>query len=146
MKGVVNITASSTGCTDRQCHQVTDYGWNNYWHTRYEPNPWICFDFKDKTVRPTKYRLKSDGYWGGDHLIQWVIEGMNDGGSWEELDRRNTQDLNGTYITKTYDCQGMSPKSYRYLRLRATGKNSSNHDGLDLSEIEFFGVLNRHLI
>ena len=120
-KGVVNTTASSND--HNQCHQVTDYGWNNYWRTDDEPNSWICFDFKDKTVSLTKYSLKSDGA-GGGHLIQWVIEGSNDGGTWEELDSRNTQDLNGKYITKTYDCQRTRSESYRYLRLRQTGKNS----------------------
>ena len=134
----MNITASSN--MRGQCHQVTDHGWNNSWFTKNEPNSWICFDFKDKTVSLTKYSLKSDG-WRWNHLIQWVIEGSNDGGSWEELDSRNTQDLNGNSITKTYDCQSMRSKSYRYLRLRQTGKNSSGWDYLRLSEIEFFGVL-----
>ena len=100
---------------------------------------------KDKTVSLTKYSLKSDGG-GGWHLIQWVIEGSNDGRSWEELDSRNTQDLNGRYITKTYDCQRKRSESYRYLRLRQTGNNSSGGDALRLSEIEFFGVLHRRPI
>ena len=140
MKGVVNIITSSS--LSNQCHQVTDYGWNDWWGTEDELNSWICFDFKDKKVSLTEYILKSDGSRGW-HLLQWVIEGSNDGRCWKELDRRNTQDLNGTYITKSYDCESAKGTSFRYLRLRQTGKNSGGKDQLNLSKIEFFGTLHR---
>ena len=89
----------------------------------------------------------------------------NDGSSWEDLDRRNTQDLDGGYVTKTYGCQSGKGICFRYLRLRQTGKNgvgTERSDGrnivdfssgrifrptdvLALSEIEFSGAL-RHCI
>ena len=134
MKGVVNITASSNS---DECHRVTDYGWNWYWHTNNEPNSWLCFDFKEKTVSLTKYSLKS----GEDrHLVRWVMEGSNDGSSWEELDRRDTEELSEPWITKTYDCERLQGRSFRYLRLCQTG-NSNSDDCLSLSHIEFFGTI-----
>ena len=103
-----------------------------------EISPWICFDFKDKTVRLTKYSVKS----GGCHYLHdWVIEGSNDGSNWQELDRRNTQDLNEKFIAKTCECSRASGNSFRYLRLRQMGKNSGGNDQIQLSEIEFFGIL-----
>ena len=96
--------------------------------------------FKEKTVGLTKYSLMSHS--SVYHLVQWVVEGSNDGTSWEELDKRNTRDLNGEFITKTYDCQGGKGKSFRYLRLRQTGKNACWTDDL-LFKIEFFGTLHR---
>ena len=139
-KGVVNIMSSSDeyNC----CRQVTDYGWNDYWCTKNEGNSWLCFDFKDKKVRLTNYSLKSGG--AGRHFVEWVVEGSDDGCSWRRIDRRCTHGLNGNYITKTYECCGSVSESFRYLALRVTGKDSSGHHSLCLSEIEFFGELCRN--
>ena len=136
MKGVVKITASSHMCN--QCHQVTDYAWNEYWVTNDEPNSWICFDFKEKRLCLTGYSLKSGESY---YLLHWVIEGSDDGDSWHKLDRRDARDLKGKYVTKTFECEFKDPKSFRYIRLRQTGKNIWENDHLCLSEIEFFGVL-----
>jgi hypothetical protein len=103
------------------------------------------FDFKEKKVSLSSYSLKSDGY-GGLHLLQWKLEGSNDGSSWTCLDSRNTRDLNGDYIVKNYSTNNHD--SYRYIRITQTGKNSS-YPGLGrpptdyfrLSQIEFFGTL-----
>ena len=96
----------------------------------------------------TKYSLSSGGYctsrYGegfGNHLLQWAIQGSNNGSSWEELDRRNTEDVNGNYITKKYDCQSRRDKSFCYLRLLQAGKNRDGKDDLVLSGIEFLRTL-----
>ena len=65
----------------------------------------------------------------------------NDKSSWEELDRRDTQDLNGNYITRTYDCQSGRDKFFRYVRLRQAGKNRDGKDDLVLCGTEFLGTL-----
>ena len=140
-RGVVNITASHNG--HNQCYQVTDYDWTDFWGANdNKPNSWICFDFKEKRVKLSGYSLKSmplDPSYA--HPIQWVIEGSNDGSEWREIDRRNTQDLNGKSIVKTYSCGGGGSESFRYLRLRQTGKNACGCDQQYLSSIEFFGTL-----
>ena len=78
-------------------------------------------------------------------LVHWAIEGSNDGRIWTELDRRDTIDLTGDFVVKTYDCQSGQDMAFRRLRLRQTGKNSyyGLNDRLGLSEIEFFGTLHR---
>jgi hypothetical protein len=103
------------------------------------------FDFKEKKVSLSSYSLKSDGS-GGYHLLQWKLEGSNNGSSWTCLDSRNTQDLNGPSIVKNYSTNNHD--SYRYIRITQTGKNSgwpergvSPGDYFRLSEIEFFGTL-----
>jgi hypothetical protein len=135
-RGVVSITSSSDGYN--KCHQVADHGWNNFWYTNNDPRSWIQFDFKDSSICLTDYALKSDGH-GGRHLLQWEIEGSEDGNGWERIDARNTQDLNGNYITKTFKCSSPGNRFYRYIRLIQTGKNSSGNDYLLLCNIEFFG-------
>ena len=100
------------------------------------------FDFKSRRVCLSQYSLKSDGSrWG--HLLSWVIEVSDDGSTWEVVDERNTQDLNGEYLVRTYECNRRSDRFVRYVRLRQTGENSGCGYCLYLSEIEFFGKLTK---
>ena len=89
------------------------------------------------------YSLKSDGFFNNCHLVHWAIEGSNDGSEWKVIDTRDTRDLNGNYIVKTYDCEcnQVNKEYYQYLRLRQTGKNYNHCDNLMLSELEMFGIL-----
>ena len=64
-------------------------------------------------------------------------------GRWEKLDRRDTGDLDGRYITKTYECQRGITESFRHLRLRQTGKDSNERDARRPAEIELFVTLHR---
>ena len=137
-KDEISITASS--CCGG-CPRLVDYGWNNFWGSDNEPNSFVQFDFKSRCVCLSQYSLKSDGC--GHHLLSWVIEVSDDGSTWEVVDERTTQDLNGNYIEKTYECSKRSDRFVRFVRLRQTGKNSSGIDSLYLSEIEFFGKLTK---
>ena len=137
-KGIVEITASSNSY--KQCHQITNYGWNDWWETTGEADSWVQFNFKTQGVYLKSYSLKSDGY-GNEHLCSWVIEGSNDGSEWKVIDSRDTKDLDGHYFVKTFKCNQENKEFYRYLRLRQTGKNSAGNDKLELSQIEFFGLL-----
>jgi hypothetical protein len=141
-KGVVEITCSSNG--RNHCWDVVNYDWNDYWHTNNSPNSWIQFDLKDWVVSLSHYSLKSDGY-GIHHLVQWELSGSRDGNTWVVLDRKQTNDLNGNYITKTYSCNSeqSSADFCRYIRLQQTGKNSSGCDYLMLANIEFFGLITK---
>jgi hypothetical protein len=138
-KGIVNITASSDA--SNKAFRVANHGWNNYWYSTSQPNSWICFDFKEKRISLEHYTLKSGGD-SGQHLVEWEMEGSNDCTTWTTLDKRNTQELNGNYIVKTFECSSENrSKSFRYMRLRQTGRNSSNADYLQLCSIEFFASL-----
>jgi hypothetical protein len=87
-QGVVSVTASSTA--SNQCHHVTDHDWNSYWFSCNSANSWIQFDFKDRRISVTNYSIKSDGS-SGYNLVQWSLQGSNDGESWTVMDKRNTQ-------------------------------------------------------
>jgi hypothetical protein len=72
-----------------------------------------------------------------------VVEGRNDGEDWITLDERNTGELGDRGKVKTLACSSYDKsKTFRYLRVRQTGKNSSGSDFLILSAVEFFGELN----
>jgi hypothetical protein len=139
-KGAVSITCSSTA--HNQCWQVVDSDWTSWWCSKDVANSWIQFDFKDRAVSLTHYALKSHSG-GGDWFVQWPLLGSTDGNSWTVLDRRHTQDLNGLSIIEIFECNESSRVGsfYRYIRLTQTGKNSSNHDSLKLTNIEFFGSM-----
>jgi hypothetical protein len=76
-------------------------------------------------------------------LLHWVLQGSTNGKDWTELDKRDTSDLNGTYVTKTYGVQpqksGRDPQFWPYIRLQQAGANSSGAYYLLLGSIEFFG-------
>ena len=88
----------------------------------------------------TGYSLKSQPREKGNaHPVHWVIEGSNDGSTWEILDRKDTQDLNGYSLEKTYLLAHENPEWFQYVRFRHTGRNASGTYNLNLTSIEFFG-------
>jgi hypothetical protein len=138
-KGIVNITASSEG--SGKCWQVTNHGWSGYWYSANVPDSWICFDFIEKSVSLRYYTLKSHNGMR-NWFTQWEIEGSNDGNDWESLDSRNTRDLCGKSIAKSYQCLKVDRiKYFRFIRMRQTGKTNDNEDHLILCNIEFFGIV-----
>jgi hypothetical protein len=140
-KGVIEITCSSN---DRNhCWDVVNYKCNDYWSTDNVANSWIQIDFKEWFVSLTHYSLKSDG--SNCHLVDWELRGSLDGNAWVVLDQRHTKDLDGPSITQMFWCngEGTCTKSYRYIRLYQTGKNSSRYDYLQLGNIEFFGLMTK---
>jgi hypothetical protein len=149
-KGVVNITTSGNGklLGDGRSNplKVVDHGSGGAWFSENAPNSWICFEFKRHSISLKNYTLKSSpfdpGHW---HPREWVIEGSNDGSIWEVVDRRNTQELNGKSIVKTFGCSGAESSTFfRFIRLRQTGKSCHSgiaRDILSFANIEFFGTL-----
>jgi hypothetical protein len=136
--GIVSITASSNAYNF--CHQVVDYDWSQHWYSNNEANSWIQFDFKDRQILPTHYTVKSCNQ-GAHYLLKWSLDGSNDGTSWTNLDRRETNDLKGDRIVKCYACESTESSShfFRFIRLIQTGENSSGYDHLMLTNLEFFG-------
>jgi hypothetical protein len=139
-KGAVNITSS--GDQDRKPFAVANHKTRESWASHGEPGSWICFDFKDKSVGLSHYTLKSRMDHDGYHPIVWVVEGSNDEENWITLDERNTRELVGLGKMKTFECPGYRQANFfRWLRVRQTGKNSTGDHYLNLSAVEFFGVL-----
>jgi hypothetical protein len=139
-KGVVSITASSAG--GNSPHQIADYTWDGHWESRSESNSWVQVDLKSRGISLTNYTLKSDND-SSHHLLNWSIDGSNDGESWTNLDRRETDDLNGKLIVKSYSCQAvpLATTFFRFIRLTQTGPDSYGCHHLQVSSMELFGYL-----
>jgi hypothetical protein len=138
-KGIVNITSS--GDAGNKCWQVADHGWTGFWASLNVPNSWICFDFRNTQISVKSYTLNSDSKIS-QIPVHWVVEGSNDQNNWMEIDKKDTQELDGRSIVKNFSCSTHhSSKFFRFIRLRQTGINNSNYDYFCLRNIEFFGVL-----
>jgi hypothetical protein len=141
-KGLVKITSSADGYNNPW--QVVNYGRNDWWNSENSPNSWICFDFIEDSVLLQHYTLAS--HVPCDWFTEWEIEGSNDGNVWKSLDSRNTRELCGASLVKTYECQRANSNEYfRFIRMRQTGKASDNSDCLILCNIEFFGILKHNM-
>jgi hypothetical protein len=86
----------------------------------------------------TNYSLKSHSG-AGNFFSDWVLEGSEDDRTWDILDHRQTNKLVGASRICTYSIT--SSRYFRYVRLRQTGKTSSNYDYLLLTNIELFGIV-----
>jgi hypothetical protein len=141
-KNVVTITSSGDLNYRHagQVFRVANHGWDKYWQSSNAPNSWICFDFKEQSIALTHYTLKSPGG-GGCFPLMWAIESSNDGSDWTALDERNTRELVGPSVVKSFECSKNCSEFFRYIRIRLTGRDSSGYDCLMLTNIEFFGRL-----
>jgi hypothetical protein len=72
----------------------------------------------------------------------WDLQGSVDGKHWVVL-RRHTQDISMTdkFATHTWPVTLEKPQEFRFFRILQTGRNSSNHNFLVLSGVEFYGDL-----
>ena len=78
---------------------------------------------------------------GNDHLKSWVIEVSNDGVSWTEIDRQDNNDLNDELVTANFKVSKVPNESFRFFRLRQTGKSHEGQDGFRITAMEVFGTL-----
>ena len=146
--GTVKVTSSSTN-SDRLPRYSVDFKENNmYFQSVYNENSWLKYDFIERKVHPTHYTIKTRNSSEGSYPKNWVIEGSNTGSDiqseWTVLDTRQ----NDSYLNKNKDIHTYSitnnqneKKYFRYLRIRITGKDSSNWYHLTLSCLEYFGYL-----
>jgi len=137
--GEVEVTASST--QHNKPHQVLDYGWSDFWHSRDQKGSWLQIDFKDRLVCLTHYSLKSHKG-GANYILAWVVEGSEDGRKWEVVDQRRTDQLAGSSKVGTFPVT--SSRYFRFVRLRQTEKNSSNGNYFLLANIEVFGQVKKN--
>ena len=135
---LVTITGN-TASEGKPCSHVVESD-NVPWVSTDEPDSHIQFDFMQSQFSVEEYTIKSAGS-GMSHPIAWSLEGSNDATTWTPLDSQDTHDLCGSHLVKTFDCSRLDPEFFRYIRLRQTGKNSTDGDSLVLNEIDFFGHL-----
>jgi hypothetical protein len=136
-RGLVKITSSGDG--QGSPWEVTNPDWNSHWWGCGSDTPWICFDFVERSVALTDYSLKAAEI-RFDFLRKWEIEGSNDGSNWNRIDEQTTRELCQANAVNSWHI-GHRGAYYRFLRLRQTGVNSGGTMNLNLTRIEFFGVM-----
>jgi hypothetical protein len=141
-KGIVTITPSGGRYAAMSCDAIVDYSRDSNFSSLASANEWICFDFKEKTVKPNGYSIRAHTI-RGTRLKSWVIEGSNDCVDWFELDRKAPNSrLNEKGVVATFTID--HPKSCRFVRLRQIEPNWDGSWALGLAAMEFFGVLKVH--
>lgn len=104
---------------------------------------WICFDFKDHSVIPKSYTIRSYNRSPSlHHPKSWVIEGSNDKENWVIIDeQRESGVLNRRDQIHTFVIKNQNSKDFRYLRMRQTTLNWVGNHQLCMGSIEFYGTL-----
>jgi hypothetical protein len=145
-KGIVTITAKSVWADDKDSRwtlrNLADVTYDSWFSSKNEPNQWVCWDFKERCIRPTHYTVATYRLY---NLKSWVIDGSLTGVDWTEIDRRTiSEGLDSRWtasfpVSKSLEC--------RFIRLTQTDKNHSP-DGsttylniLALHTFEIFGTL-----
>jgi hypothetical protein len=127
------------------------------------PSSWITVDLgAGRAIKANRYALRHGGNSKQDCLRNWVLKASNDNEEWVTLKRhKNDECLNSPFATNSWvldpseisaseasapsSSAAAAPKSmtgpWRYFRIVQTGHNSSSHNFLTLSSIEFFGEL-----
>ena len=128
---------------------LVDYNNDNYYFSKDVSNSFVCFDFKDKSVKLSSYSIKShnDGK-NYAHLKNWVIEVSDDAKSWKIIDnQKNCSLLNGSNLVANFKIDKKDDddgKFYRYVRIRSSGNSwyqYGNHSQIYFSLIEFYGQI-----
>ena len=114
----------------------------HYFMSQDKPNSWIIYEFKWR-VTPTSYTIMSYPKGpGGNHLKSWVLEVSNDRSedSWAAIDsRKDNFDLNDSCAICNFAIRAPQSGSFRFVRLRQTGKNHAGNDYLAVARLEIFG-------
>jgi hypothetical protein len=145
-RGIVTVTSSEPYSSDSSyaAKNAADLTADSYFYSKNAPNQWLCYDFGDRRIILTHYSIRSRYNGSADDLYpkSWVIEILNEGSNWEEVDRReNDSSLKGRNQTQLFKVSRLV--ECRLVRLRQVGKNhySSSDDRLVISGFEIFGLL-----
>ena len=142
VKGVVEVTASSCFGEGWEAKNAVELGTDSRFCSKKEPNSWIQYDFKERRVSLTSYSIRSSA--GPGFPRSWVLEVSNNGseGSWHVVDcRENNEDLKSQFVTRNFAIRDPARASFRFVRLRLTGKNHNGNDTLLITSFEVFGTL-----
>eukprot|EP01095_Lingulamoeba_sp_RSL-Kostka_P013508 TRINITY_DN5622_c1_g1_i1.p1 TRINITY_DN5622_c1_g1~~TRINITY_DN5622_c1_g1_i1.p1 ORF type:complete len:451 (+),score=133.97 TRINITY_DN5622_c1_g1_i1:132-1484(+) len=142
LKKLIKVTAPSNNIIKGHPSELVSRNPSELW-TGDVPASWFAIDLgESRTIIPTHYTLRHGANYKGDSLRNWDLQGSNDGINWVVL-KRHTNDAslkNGKFATQTWKIE-KADTDFRYLRILQTGHNSSSHNFLVLSGIEFYGDL-----
>lgn len=148
--GTINVTASSVNrYSISKCGPEYAVDLNSdktAYKSSNEEKSWICFDFKERKVKPFAYQILSNNDTDFGQLRSWVIEVSNDNNSWLIIDEKyNSSILRRSRYIATFQIEESKLKDfYRFIRLRQT--DISWHSGgkgylMNIPKIEFYGKL-----
>ena len=146
IKNEINITYSSNnGNKDPfEIVKYEDSSTSSYFVTKNEKNSWICIEFKNHSVIPSGYIIRSYNSTNHHHLKTWILEGSNDNNSWQILDsQRDNGFLNGASNVHLFPITNNETQknSYKYLRIKQTGQDWHGCNYLLFNSIEFYGQI-----
>ena len=144
--GTITITSDSIGSDSNHPKNLVDYQKENYYGSNYNKLGFVCFDFKEKSIKLTGYTIKSNSNSSGACSPKsWVVEVSNDNNEWEEIDRHeNDSSLKGSKIMFTFKIQNQNEKEnfYRFIRLRQMSKGwDRSDDRIWFYSIDFNGEI-----
>ena len=139
-KRIVNVTASGDGNEGFYPRNLADLESGSFFLSGDEENMWVCYDFKKRRVIPKSYSMKSSGGLGV-WPKSWVFEVSMDGRSWTEVDRRADNNDLKVSTTKNFKILPVPKESFRFVRVRQTGKNHIEEYFSILNALEVFGTL-----
>lgn len=145
--GIVNVSGSSFIGEGYQASNAIDYKGKSstQYYTQNLPDQWLCFDFKERKVKPSHYSVRSHASRSSWYNVQsWCVEGSNNGSTWVTLDTHSgDRSLDGNDASNTFEIPNNSNSSdfYRYLRFRQTGSNTCGNNTLILTALEYFGII-----
>ena len=139
-KGAVEVTASSESDLGYDARHAVELEKRSCFVSNNEPNSWIRYDFKERRVCPTSYSIRVGCF---VTPRSWVLEVSNDGseGSWDIVDCRDTQEWTKQWETHNFAISARLRESFRFVRLRVTGRNACGTDAFGLASLEIFGTL-----
>jgi hypothetical protein len=143
-KEIVTITSKSVYDSDvanRSLKHVAELNDRTEFWSMDEPGQWVCWDFRERRVRPTYYTM--DARW----LKSWIVESSVDGETWTVIDRRVDTAFFASWWNKvTFEVEPVV--QCRFIRITDTDKNHrhistapNGDDVLALGAVEFFGTL-----
>ena len=139
-KGVVEITTSSGNPTALgYIGAIPEYETDTYFASSDKKNSWICYDFREKRVTPTSYSIQA---YGRRKPKSWVFEVSNNGKKWRAIDHhKKSNEFVESFAICNFPITREVRESFRFVRLRQTGKNHDGHYGLCIKSLEIFGKL-----
>eukprot|EP01084_Bolivina_argentea_P100315 180137_1 len=106
-------------------------------------NAWICIDFLDYAIKPTRYTLRHYASWDTEALRNWRFEGSLDGETWTVL-REHHNDESIRFKGQSYTwLLGNINAHFSMFRIFQFDKNSNNHYYLACSGFEIYGSVLR---
>jgi hypothetical protein len=105
------------------------------------PNNEVCYDFKERTIVPIQYAIRTHGCDpGASHLKSWRVETSTDGRYWGLVaSEKDNESLNGRSVTVMFAVE--HPGACRFIRLVNMGRTHNGTDCLSISAWEIFGQL-----